>query len=246
MKMKRFIVCSDIHGDMQDPVAVKALLAFTRDFNPEIRVINGDLYDLRALRKGASQEEAYGSLQEDWAAGNKFANEFYNGGKENHFLRGNHDERIYHMAKNTSGVVRDYAEDGIQSLEANVKRWKAKMLPYDSAHGILRLGKLKILHGYFTGAGAAQAHARVYGGGVLFGHTHSIEVNAVPSLEPAEARGIGCLCIRDMDYVSAKTGKLRWAQGWAYGFLFEDGTYQLFQARKINNEFYVATDIKAY
>lgn len=245
MKMKRFIVCSDIHGDMQDPIAVKALLSFTKDFNPEIRVINGDLYDLRALRKGASQEEAYGSLQEDWTAGNDFAYKFYENGKENHFLRGNHDERIYHMVKNTSGIVRDYAEDGIKALEANVKRWKAKMLPYDAAHGILRLGRLKVVHGYFTGANAAQAHARTYQN-VIYGHTHSIEVNAVASLEPSEARGIGCLCLRDMDYVSAKTGKLRWAQGWAYGFLFEDGTYQLFQARKINDQFHVATEIKSY
>ena len=48
MKPRRFIVCSDIHGDMQDPVAVKALQAFTKDYNPEIRVIAGDLWDFGA------------------------------------------------------------------------------------------------------------------------------------------------------------------------------------------------------
>jgi hypothetical protein len=49
-----------------------------------------------------------------------------------------------------------------------------------------------------------------------------------------------------MDYVNKKTGKLKWAQGWAYGLLFADGTYQLFQTRNINNQFYAATEIKTY
>ena len=245
MNPKRFVVCSDIHGNQQDPVAVRAILDFTKDFKPEIRVINGDLYDLASLRKGASDEDRAVSLAEDWEAGNSFASKFFNGGKENHFLRGNHDERIYHLRANTNGLIRDYASDGIRALESNVRKWRARMLPYDSAHGILNLGRLKVLHGYFAGNNSAQQHARVYGN-CLFGHTHSIEVNAVASLEPSEARGIGCLCIRDMDYVSAKTGKLRWSQGWAYGFLFPDGTYQLFQARKINNKFHVATEIKSY
>ena len=39
---------------MQDRVAIKAILSFIDDFNPEIRVINGDLYDFASLRKGAS------------------------------------------------------------------------------------------------------------------------------------------------------------------------------------------------
>jgi len=245
MKPRRFIVCSDVHGNMQDPVAVKAILSFIADFSPEIRVINGDLYDFASLRKGASDEDRALSLRDDIDAGNSFAEQFFKHGKENYFLRGNHDERLYHLATNTTGLVRDYAQDGIRSLEQNIKRWRARMLPYDSAHGILQLGRLKVLHGYFAGNNAAQQHARVYGN-CLFGHTHSIEVNAVASLDPSEARGIGCLCIRDMDYVSSKTGKLRWAQGWAYGFLFPDGTYQLFQARKINNKFHVATEIKSY
>jgi hypothetical protein len=49
-----------------------------------------------------------------------------------------------------------------------------------------------------------------------------------------------------MDYVAAKTAKLRWGNGWAYGVLFPDGTYQLWQTRKINDTFYAATDIKGY
>jgi hypothetical protein len=119
------------------------------------------------------------------------------------------------------------------------------MLPYDSRHGVLKLGHLTVIHGYHAGAGAAQAHAKVYGN-CVFGHTHSIEVNAIASLEPEEARGIGCLCKKDMPYINAKTGKLRWSQGWAYGLLFDDGTYHLEQARKIGDTFICADNFKAY
>jgi len=73
-----------------------------------------------------------------------------------------------------------------------------------------------------------------------------VEVNAIASLEPEEARGIGCLCKKDMPYINAKTGKLRWSQGWAYGLLFDDGTYHLEQARKIGDSFVCADNFKAY
>jgi hypothetical protein len=119
------------------------------------------------------------------------------------------------------------------------------MLPYDSDLGVLDLGKLSVLHGFHAGVGACRTHAAIYGN-AIFGHVHTIETASVASREPAEARSIGCLCKRDMDYVNKKTGKLRWAQGWAYGLLFPDGTYQLFQTRNINGQFYAATEIKTF
>jgi hypothetical protein len=49
-----------------------------------------------------------------------------------------------------------------------------------------------------------------------------------------------------MDYINAKTAKLRWANGWAFGLLYPDGTYTLMQARKINGHFDCAVDFKTY
>ncbi len=162
------------------------------------------------------------------------------GGEENFFLRGNHDERLYHFRESATGLLRDYAAEGIKRLEAMMKKARAKMLPYDSALGIYEIGHLKCLHGYHAGVGAARQHAAIYGN-CVFGHVHTIESSPVSSLTPAEARSIGCACKRDMGYINGKTGKLRWAQGWAYGFVFPSGEYQIFQARKINGSFYVAT-----
>jgi predicted phosphodiesterase len=242
---QRFIVVSDNHGDMADAASVGALWSFMKDWKPEIRVHAGDNYDFRNLRKGASDEEKAASLADDWEAGNDFLRRFFDGGASNHFLRGNHDERLYEFRNSCSGMLRDYATDGIKQMEAVVKKCRAKMLPYDSDLGVLDLGKLSVLHGFHAGVGACRLHAAIYGN-AIFGHVHTIETASVASREPAEARSIGCLCKRDMDYVNKKTGKLRWAQGWAYGLLFPDGTYQLFQTRNIGGQFYAATEIKTF
>lgn len=246
MKATRFVVASDNHGDMADESACAALFDFLKDFKPAIRIHAGDNWDFRNLRKGASDDEKAASLVDDWEAGSDFLRRFFDGGKANHFLRGNHDERLWHFSNSATGLLRDYSRDGISRVERLVKQCSARMLPYDSAKGVLDLGALRVIHGYHAGVSAARQHANVYRN-CLFGHVHTIESSPVASLEPAEARSIGCLCQRDMDYVNAKTGKLRWAQGWAYGILLDDGhSYQLWQARSINGRVYAATDVHSY
>ena len=216
-----------------------------KEWKPEIRAHAGDAYDFRNLRRGASDEEKAASLADDWEQGNDFLRRFFDGGTSNHFLRGNHDERLYEFRNSCSGMLRDYASDGIKQMEAVVKKCRAKMLPYDSDLGVLRLGKLSVLHGFHAGLSACRTHAAIYGS-CLHGHIHSIEVASVASREPVEARSIGCMCVRDMDYVNKKTGKLKWAQGWAYGLLYPDGNYMLFQTRNIGGQFYAASEIKTY
>lgn len=245
LKTKRFLAVADNHGDQADEETVRAVLEFKKDFKPDIRVHLGDNWDLRNLRNGASDEDKNGSLSDDWDQGFEFFREFFEGDGENHFLFGNHDDRIIRASESTSGQLRDYADDKIKAIRAECRRFKVRTYPYDAALGVCQIGKLKAIHGYHAGQSAARAHANVYGN-VIFGHCHTIESAAVPSLDPAESRSIGCLCKRDMNYINAKTGKLRWGQGWAYGFVFPDGSYQLYQTRKIKGEFHAATGIKTY
>lgn len=246
MKGRRFVVAADPHGDQHDPETRKALAAFIRDFRPEIRVHAGDNWDFRNFRKGASDDEKAASLADDWEQGTEWLREFFDGGTENHFLRGNHDERLWKFAHSATGVLRDYANDGISKVERIVKQARARMLPYDSRHGVLRLGKLKVIHGFFAGISAARRHSIAYGN-CIFGHTHATDSAPVESIDgPAEARGIGCCCRIDMDYNQHSAGKLRHDNAWVYGIAFPDGTYQLFQAKKIAGAFYAAETVKRY
>lgn len=246
MKGQRFLIAADPHGDQRDDATLAALLAFKKDYKPQIVVHAGDNWDFRNLRKGASDDEKAASLVDDWDMGVDWLRSFFDGGKSNHFLRGNHDERMWHFAHNASGMLRDYAHDGIKRIERTVKQANAQMLPYDSRHGVLRLGHLKVIHGFFAGMGAARRHSIAYGN-CLFGHTHATDSAPVEHIDgPAEARGIGCCCKIDMTYNQHAVSKLRHDNAFCYGVLFPDGTYQLLQAKKIGGSFYAAADIKSY
>lgn len=242
-KPRRFVLLTDTHGDMQDDATVEAVLEFNSIFKPQKRVHMGDAFDFRNLRRGASDEEKASSLEDDWIKGSDLLLRFFSGGTENHFLFGNHDDRLFQFQRSATGLLRDYATDGIKRVNALLKRRKVASLPYDSALGILPLGKLNVLHGYHAGVSAPRLHAAAYGN-CAFGHVHTFETASIASLTPAEARSVGCGCIRDMSYCNAKTGKLRWGQGWGFGLLFDDGTYHLETARKINGRFIYATDFK--
>jgi predicted phosphodiesterase len=245
-KPRRFVVVADNHGDQYDEETFAALKAFLRDFKPDVRIHAGDAWDFRNLRRGASDDEKAHSLEDDWTAGVEWLREFFDGGKENHLLRGNHDERLWHLAHNAAGLIRDYAHDGIKRVEGVVRKCRARMLPYDSRHGVLTMGHLRIIHGFFAGANAARRHSIAYGN-CLFGHTHATDSAPVESVEgPAEARGIGCCCRIDMSYNSHYVAKLRHDNAWCYGMLFPDGTYQLFQSKKIKGRFYAAQAIATY
>jgi predicted phosphodiesterase len=245
-KATRFIVVSDSHGDMQDDRSVAAVLDFVKDFKPDLRIHGGDLFDFRNLRRGASDEEKAGSLQDDRDAGAYFLSRLMQGSKESYFLRGNHDERLWNLLDSSDGQKRDYAKDGVNWVEQLCKKTKTEMLPYDSRLGVLKLGHMTVIHGYACGMGAAARHARVYGN-CFYGHTHEMSVAPVENISgPAEARGIGCLCKIDMGYNSMQMNKLRHQQGWIYGLLFPDGTYQAFQAKNINGQFHVASTIDTY
>lgn len=243
--MKRFIIVSDIHGNQQDERAANAAIAFTKEFKPEIRVIAGDLWDFAAIRHGASPEDRALSMADDFEAGCSFAKRFFAGGKENHLMYGNHDIRALEMAQSSDGVKRDLGDRMVKDMRALATACRAATYPYDARYGVMTIGHLSVVHGFHTGAAAAATHARIYGN-VVYGHAHSIESWQSPGLHQREARCIGCLCKLDMDYAATKTGKLRWANGWAYGWVFPDGTYHINQVRGINGRFIAPTGLKEF
>jgi hypothetical protein len=81
MKPIKFVACGDIHGDEQDAPSVKALLSFTKEYigkDGGLVVCIGDLWDFRAIRKGAGDEEQASSLAEKIGiAGEEFIREFF-------------------------------------------------------------------------------------------------------------------------------------------------------------------------
>ena len=82
----RFMAGFDVHGDQQDKKACEVFFKFAKDWKPEIRVMGGDLFDFRPLRKKASEDERRESMRKDFEAGVQWLKDF----QPNHYLRGNH------------------------------------------------------------------------------------------------------------------------------------------------------------
>lgn len=240
------MIVSDIHGSLKDETACNAAIACAKDFKPDIGVIAGDLFDFAAIRKGASLDEQSISMRDDFDMGIAFASEFFATATDRHFMLGNHDVRAWDMMETQDAVRKDLGERMVSDIKQKIAlNMGAKIYPYDARAGVMSIGHLKVIHGFHTGVSAASLHARAYGN-VVYGHAHSIESYNIPSLDQREARCIGCLCGLNPDYANRKTGKLRWAHGWAMGYVNDDGTYSLFQVRGIDGKFAAPTDIKEY
>lgn len=239
MSFKRFVFASDFHGDHHDPKAAKALLKFCNQWSPEIRVFGGDLWDFRAMRKAASEDEKRDSMLRDYADGMQFLRDF----KPHYFLRGNHDERLWDLSQMDNGVLSDCAIRFTNEIEEEVKKLRCRMLPYHKRDGVLKIGSLKMLHGYAAGVNAARKHAWTYGS-CLFGHVHSIDHVTLERTEKTMARAVGCLAKLDADYNRAQIGSLRHAHGWAYGVVDErSGKFHVFQAERVGEKFLCATEL---
>lgn len=246
MSGRRFVVVSDTHGDQIDPICEKAFWAWMRDYQPPIRIHGGDAWDMRPLRNGASQEEKAESMKEDYSAGLRFLQRLFDGGEENHLLLGNHDDRLWELTEKSDGPLKDFAEEKIKEIESNMKKLGVSIKPYDARLGVLRIGKMQVIHGYKSGINATRQHATIYRN-VIHGHDHAQGIVPVENLDgPALAMGTGCMCRIDMPYNKRQCNKLRHQQGWVYGVIYDDGTYQAFQAKRVGNTFTVATNVKTY
>lgn len=241
MSWKRFTFATDLHGDRQDKSTVNAFFDFDAEWKPQVKVFGGDLVDLRPLRRGASQEEKCESMRADVDSGRAFLSKW----KPNYWIRGNHDERLWDVAASAKeGIVADYAQRGCLEFETLCARIRTKMLPYHKRDGVLRIGNLKMLHGFACGIYASRQTALIYGS-CLFGHVHTIDEHAIPGLERRVARAVGCMCQLDMDYNARHPNTLRQAHGWAYGVIDEKtGRYFIWQAEEIEKKWILPTGLK--
>lgn len=242
-KFDTWVFATDLHGDHQCTDTVEAFLKFCKSYQPKHRIFGGDLFDFRAMRRGASKSEQAESMECDVWAGMEFLEKF----KPTVFLRGNHDERIWDMAKfHENGIVRDSAKQGIKDIEKKCRSLKCKMIPYDATLGVHTLHQVRFIHGFHAGLYATKKHAEVYapeGGLVLHGHTHSIQFASIARKGGASGMGVGCLATLEMEYNRNHTGRLMHQNGWAYGVAWNGGQ-KAFQADRRAGKWFVANKVE--
>ena len=232
--MKRWTFAADLHGDKLDQQAVRVFGKFVDSYKPDIRIFGGDLWDFRAWRKGADDNERRERVRADFDAGMEFLRWY----KPHYITLGNHDVRLWDQLEN-SGPLADFAEGLIGEFNTLARKLKTRVLPFDKRNGVLRLGKMKFAHGFFNGINSARQMAQAFGS-IMFGHGHAIDVASSPSDDRRAARMVGCLCQLDFRYNRAHVAALRQAHGWGYGLLFDNGDFHASQAELIHGRAVVA------
>lgn len=234
--MKSFVYCSDLHGDKQDFSAVEQMLQFTKEFEPDVRIFGGDLFDFSPLMRNADASEKQASMEADVYAGLEFLQKF----QPHHFLLGNHDDRLWQTAKHHSlGLMRDTANYAIKDIEKKCRKLGTKIYPYDVEKGILKLGKMNFCHGFYHGVTATKRHAETFsqaGGAVVHGHIHSIQYATIPKMNGGAGISAGCLCKTAMEWNRAKVNRLAHETGWVYGY-YSNKSWACYTVRKFEGKF---------
>lgn len=238
MSWEKFIAAFDVHGDMQHGPSVEAFFKFAAIWKPKHRIMGGDLWDFRPLRAGANEDERRESLRSDLNAGKDFFNRL----KPQVLILGNHDDRLWKLAANGTGVARDYAQEGVSEINRMISVHKSLILPYEKSV-VYRLGDLNIFHGMIAGSGAARRNALIYRS-CLFGHTHSDDQASVEGLDSPVGYGAGCLCVLKMGYNAKHVATLRQANGFAYGVVnTKSGKTHVWKAKEIDGQWLIPSDV---
>ncbi len=236
---RRFAVGFDPHGINQDKPTNEAFFKFLAQWKPHYRIAGGDIWDFKQLRKKSDAYERRDSMAQDVAEGQEWLTRL----RPTHFLRGNHDERLWDFAEQQEGIVADYAKLGIKRIETLVSKLRCRMYPYNKRDGVMHLGSLKIIHGYLTGVTAARRTAQIYGS-VVMGHGHGIQAQTIEGIETRAGFMAGCLCKLELGYNRAQAGTLNWEHGWGLGVTNEKtGSFQYWQARRIDGVWIVPGEL---
>jgi len=230
---------------MNDRDSVSALHKHIAEFKPDHRICLGDNFDFRSLRAGIrnTESDAYDSLISDLTQGYMMIDKL----RPSVYLMGNHEHRLYRSAEDhSSGLVRQYAAEGVEKLEKHLKKTGCKVYPYHYEKGVHTINRVSFVHGYTANQHSVKQHAEIYapmGGAVVMGHLHRIE--AVTAVRHGGAKGYSGGCLADiprLSYAMHRTATRRWDNGWLFGIIGKKG-FKVWQAEKVDGQWILPSKI---
>lgn len=217
----KFWVGFDRHYPESDPLVDKIVAEFLADFKPQIRVAGGDWINCDQISNFNNESES--DLLNEFDDTIRILNTW----KITHYFEGNHEERIRRIGGNLDKRLRSLAD-----LQRNLKLREKRItfLPYHPIAGILQIGNLKVLHGWYFNEYFARKTAETYGTSV-FGHAHRFQVfQPCSAFDTRVGFGIGMLGNTVQSYVQDRAPR-GWAQGFAFGYLYRNDWFDLYPVR---------------
>ncbi len=207
------VVVSDVHVPDHDGPAWSAVLDFIRETQPAEVVIAGDFLELESASQhgGVANPRA---LVDEIRAGRRELQRLREAAPNATitYLEGNHETRLQRTTvRHIPTFSGAFTVPDLLGLRDFGIRWIPEGKPY-------HLGKLRVIHGWYTPKHHAAKHLDALGHSVMYGHTHRPQVYTRSTAENEQhaAYGLGCLRTLDADWCQGKP------MGWHHGFAVVD------------------------
>lgn len=218
-KTYRVLSLFDVHVPEADAFALKAVLDFAKDAQPDHIVIGGDFLELESCSQhgGVANPRA---LADELKAGRKALDRIKNAcpGASLTYLEGNHETRLGRIvAANLptfDGALSLPELLGLDSLGCNWVPYRQLWRP------ILPGGqpaKLTYTHGEWTSLHHAAKHLHAYGLSVRYGHTHKPQTHTRGYGDGRICVALGTGCLRTLDPSWSGPN-----HGWLHGFGWDE------------------------
>jgi len=227
----------DTHIPHHNPIVVKSILKLMDDVIFDKMVICGDYMDLGCIshwNRNRHKTLEMKRLKADYVIGNSLLDEIDKRLPKNcdkHFLEGNHEVWAKDLLEEIPAL------EGLVEPESllYLKERNYKFYEYNK---LIRFGRLNITHGMFAGASPIKKHMDELKVNILFGHTHTLGMQLFCSSARQIAfagYNIGCVCDLSPDYMKNKANK--WTHGFAVGYFYENGYFDIELIRVVNGRF---------
>lgn len=235
--MKKALLITDTHleAGVENTPAYDLTMKFAKAWKPDTIVHLGDIgdwdfissfsRDLVGKLEGKSFKREFATIARQLDVWQSLAPEVV-------LLAGNHDERVYAALDRAPGL-KGYVEydNALDLKEREVPFLRATEQPY-------KLGKLHLVHGWYTTANHAKRHLDAYSGNIAYGHLHVFQTASkvlAASHQEIQAWAIGCLCDKNPDYLDgAPSG---WQHGAAAVYVQDNGNFNLYPINIIKDAF---------
>ena len=239
MKIRKAILLPDIHYPEHSKSSMNLVKKFIKDFKPDEIIYQGDNLDMDVIshwNKDKKRKVELKRLKNDYDGFDRDILKPIESlvGKKTKFvwLNGNHEDWAnQYLDKNPEleGIVEP-------EICLNLEKRGYEFIPFNK---IYKLGKLNIIHGYYTSKYHAAKTLDVFGESVCYGHLHSPQMQAkvkpIDTQEFHAAYGLPCLADLAPDYMHNRPSA--WINGFGVVYIMPDGTFNLYTIIIVNNRF---------
>ena len=251
--MKKCVVLPDIHFPYENEQAVKVAFKFIKWFKPHILILGGDALEMESIDHWKREKHNLRTFE-----GKRLLDDYKSFDKKiltplermcpnarRIYLGGNHEqwaERLVDECPQLEGMV-----EPEKALRLKERGWE--WIPYliKQKHGgvrkgILKIGKLTIVHGEYTNKYHANKTAETFMKSVLYMHTHDLQLITKVTVEDPNdfhtAQSCGCLCDRSPQYMWGRPN--RWVHAFSVTYFQDNGNFNTYVPVIIRGRFIFA------